>query len=85
MMTTVCAWCDTVLEVDLAALAGKGISHGICPQCLPEIFGQEAAATYQADHPDNSENFQFHPSPFPISAENLPAEIGTAMEARQHE
>lgn len=47
-MTTACAWCGAITNVDLAALWRSGLSHGICEVCMPRVFGQRAYEAYKA-------------------------------------
>ena len=35
-MITLCMYCHLVLKVDLKAKAG--LSHGLCPECMPEFL-----------------------------------------------
>jgi hypothetical protein len=46
-MTTACAWCLATTEVDLVALGQRGLSHGICPDCMPRLVGEEAFSRWR--------------------------------------
>ncbi len=50
-MTTACAWCDSVQSVDLVALCRSGLSPGVCPACMPRVFGRRAFEAYLAKTP----------------------------------
>ena len=61
-----CAWCDEVI----GKKRGKGISHGICPECLKKMNKKMSREASMAAHSEIEQALQREKNKNKRSAEN---------------